>query len=77
MGRRVKWSRSDEGYVDSHCGRFDIVPLPMGTTRAQAYDLYYTDPFDLSRKRVTSCADTQSECKAEAEDFLARLEKGK
>ena len=73
MGKRViKWQRSDEGYCDSHCGRFEIVPLFCGTTRPQYYDCYYTDPFDLSRVKVTSLADTQASCKDECESFLQR-----
>lgn len=73
MGKRViKWKRSDEGYCDSHCDRFDIVPLYCGTTRPQAYAVYYTDPFDLSRTCIESFADTQAQCKDEVEDFVKR-----
>jgi hypothetical protein len=72
MTSKIKWERSEEGYCDSKCDRFEIVPLFCGTTRPQYYDLYYNDPFDLSRKKVTSLADTQRSCKEEAEDFLKR-----
>lgn len=68
----IKWLRSEEGYVDSKCGRFEIVPLWCGTTRPQYFDCYYTDPFDLSRKKVTSLTDTQRDCKAEVESFCKR-----
>lgn len=72
MGRLIKWNRSDEGYVDSKCGRFDIEPLYCGTTRPQYYRCYYTDPVTLSRTRVCGLADTQTECKEEVEDFCNR-----
>ena len=69
---KVKWGRSDEGYVDSKCGRFDIVALYCGTTRPQAYAVYYTDPVTLSRTCIESFADTQSQCKDEADEYLKR-----
>ncbi len=72
MKTLIKWQRSDEGYVDSHCGRFDIVPLYCGTTRPQYYACYYTDPVTLGRTKVTALSDTQSCCKAEVEDFCKR-----
>jgi len=71
----VKWERSEEGYVDSKCGRFEIVPLFCGTTRPQYYEMYYTDPVMLTRRRVVGLADTQRSCKDEVEDFLIRERK--
>ena len=70
----IKWARSDEGYCDSKCLRFEIVPLFCGTTRAQYFDLYFTADIVLThtRKRIASLCDTQRDCKAEAEDFMKR-----
>ncbi len=61
----VKWSPSDEGYTDSHCGRFSICPQFEGTTRAQSYRLDEYHPLTLQVcKRNTH--DTQRDAKAEA-----------
>ena len=72
MAALIKWERSDEGYCDSKCGRFDIVPLYCGTTRPQYYACYYTDPVTLGRTKVTTLSDTQRDCKDEVEDFCKR-----
>ena len=72
MKRRplVEWGRSDEGYVTSKCERFDIVPLYMGTTRAQAYNLIdYGPDGDLY---ITRMSDTQRDCKDNANDVIER-----
>ena len=65
---KVRWNRSDEGYVTSKCERFDINPLWMGTCSAQAYELYD----NKTKKR--SMSDTQRDCKANAQDILDREE---
>lgn len=66
MSARILWRRSEEGYVDSHCGRFHIYPLYMGTTTAQGYELHDEK---LGRR---SSADTQRDCKVEAEEIIKR-----
>ncbi len=68
---RIKWKRSEEGYVESHDGRFSIVPLFCGTTQPQYYDCY-DERVPKSRIKVASLCDTQRECKAEAESYLQR-----
>jgi hypothetical protein len=61
---KLRWKRSDEGYTGTHCLRFEIVPVYMGTTRAQAYELY--EYVGSSRKRH-DMHDTQTLAKAEAQ----------
>ena len=39
MGRGVKWHRSDDGFVESHCGRFSIQPLYWGCVNPQEYKI--------------------------------------
>lgn len=68
MSYTVKWQRSDEGYVDSHCGQFWIVPLFEGTTRAQSYQLYQQNVMTLQgEKRGTH--DTQRDAKVFAQEL--------
>lgn len=62
----VKWNKSTEGFTQSKCGRFRIQPLYMGTTRAQAYELYD------ERTHGRCMNDTQRQCKDEAEGILER-----
>jgi hypothetical protein len=57
---RLLWKRSQDGYVDSKDGRFSIYPQPMGTTRAQAYQLHD----NKTGKRFST--DTQAQAKREA-----------
>lgn len=71
---KVKWKRSDEGYVESKDGRFDIMPLWCGTTTPQYYEVYDNEPKDGgSRVRIAALCDTQKECKEEVEDYLQRM----
>lgn len=63
----VKWHRSDEGYVTSHCSRFEIWPRFCGTTRPQFYDGY-----DNQEKCVFGSGDTQSQVKDEVDDWLEK-----
>lgn len=35
----VKWKRPVDGFVHSHCGRWQITPLYCGSTRPQCYEL--------------------------------------
>lgn len=70
MTRKVKWGRSEEGYVESKCGRFDIVPLYMGRCSAQAYNLIDYGPNRNEYK--THMSDTQRDCKENAQDIIDR-----
>ena len=63
---RIRWPRSDEGYVTSKCERFDIAPLFICCCTAQAYELLDTK----TGKRTMS--DTQRDCKANAQDIIDR-----
>jgi len=71
----IKWNKSAEGYVSSKCERFDIEPVYMGRTTAQAFSVYYRLPFSDKREQLKRYADTQRDAKAVAEDHLVRLEK--
>ncbi len=66
--RRVKWERPSEGYVDSKCGRFAIVPNYCGATRPQDYNAW-----DWKRRvRVSLMAQTISEAKEDVEAYMKR-----
>ena len=76
---RIKWNRSDEGFVNSKERRFWISPLYMGTTRAQAYQLddRMTDQRPTSHDRIADAKDhaediIEAEIKKDA-DSLARV----
>jgi hypothetical protein len=55
---RIRWGRSEEGYVESKCGRFTISPLYWGHTRPQSYELR-----DTKTGRVNMYLDTQADAK--------------
>lgn len=58
----LKWRRSEEGYVESHCKRFSISPIYMGQTTPQGYYLY------VDKKRLPHWWNTQKEAKDHARD---------
>ena len=64
----IKWTRSEDGYTESKCGRFAIHPEFYGTTRAQSYGLHGNEPLPY---RLGS-HDTQAHAKIAAEEFLSR-----
>lgn len=37
---KIRWHRSDDGFVESKCGQWRIVPNYCGTTRPQDYQLW-------------------------------------
>ena len=37
MSKPIKWGRSDDGYVDSKCGQFRLVPKWWGRVNPQEY----------------------------------------
>ncbi len=58
----IRWKRStDDGFVESHDGRWRITPLYWGCTRPQLFELF------RDGKRVSSSCATQREAKYEAE----------
>lgn len=34
---KLKWKRSDEGYTDTHCGRYSISPQYWGRSSPQGF----------------------------------------
>ncbi len=64
LARQVKWKRSVEGFVESHCGRFNIYPEYQGTCSAQAYRLR-----DNETGKQPS-GDTQRDMKLTAQDIV-------
>lgn len=66
----VHWKRANDGFVESHCGRWRITPLYCGCTRPQSYELW----FDNQSKGWYS---SQREAKDDVRDRLAaKLLKG-
>jgi hypothetical protein len=67
----VTWERSKDGYTRSHEHRFDIEPLFLGHTTAQAYQLndchLFTFPLGDDRSTVH---DTQSKAKQHADAIV-------
>lgn len=61
MPTLIKWHRAVDGFVESHCKRWRIVPLYCGSTRAQDYELWLGD------NRVARMCGSQSLAKAIAE----------
>jgi len=58
----VRWARSEDGHVDSKCGRFSIFPLYCGRVAPQFYKV---------RDRETgreATRDRQGDCKQWAHD---------
>lgn len=58
----IRWKRANDGFVESHDGRWQISPLYMGCTRAQMYELR------RDGKVVASYCATQREAKDLAEE---------
>lgn len=67
----LKWTQSDDGYTDSHCGRFSISPQFEGTTRAQSYRLDEFHPLTLQICKSNS-HDTQRDAKIHAQDIATQ-----
>lgn len=65
----VKWNRSNEGFVESKCGRFTISPEYWGRESAQSYELKEKQTGKRYRFQ-----DTQSVAKSKA-DFITVQEK--
>jgi len=61
----IKWHRSEEGCVHSHCQRFEIWPRRAGKTRTQYYDV-----FDNQENCVFDWFRTQAQCKVAAQAQL-------
>lgn len=59
----IRWKRAQDGFVESHCGRWRIVPLYCGCVNPQAYKL------KMNGEVVAWFCGTQRDAKAEAERF--------
>lgn len=59
---KIRWRPSDDGFVESHDGRWRIVPCYAGCTRPQDYQLWQDG------KLVGRMLSTQRDAKEEAED---------
>ncbi len=62
--RAIHWNRSSEGYCDSKCGRFSIVPEYQGTCSPQAYRIK-----DKKTGRKWS-GDSQRDLKSDVEQLM-------
>lgn len=65
----IRWKRSEDGYVESYDGRFEIEPVFMGRTTAQAFHLYRRPAPGQPREKVESYCSTQRDAKERAEMF--------
>ena len=63
-GDMIKWGRSQEGYVTSKCGRFEISPKFWGNANPTGYELTF-----CSQKIGDFEYETQAQAKEEAESF--------
>lgn len=67
----IKWNKSRDGYAESKCGDWRIVPLCCGTTVPQFYDLFFKG------EKVSSLNETQREAKESAERLYEVYLKGR
>ena len=68
--KKIKWTRSEDGHVESKDGRFMIEALYYGTTRAQGYYLYDYGPDGQTLSAPRYDADTQAQAKATAQRIV-------
>ncbi len=64
----LKWGPSDEGFVESKCGRFRITPNYCGGTRPETYEVRDGD------RQITTMALSVADAKDCAARYLARAE---
>ena len=72
MTTRIKWKRSQEGYVDSHCGRFEISPLYFSCVNPRSFKVEYVDGGE--RIVIASSKDSQRDAKRAAQIWLDERE---
>jgi len=63
MKTLIKWGRSKKGCVESKCGKYDIVPVPIAAAHANGYECWR-----LVSGRI-GVFKTQVECKEAVEIF--------
>lgn len=61
----IRWKRSSEGFVESHCGEWSITPEYWSCVNPQAYTLWRRR--DGERTKVSYGITTQREAKETAE----------
>ena len=66
-GAMVKWGRSEEGFVLSKCGTFEIEPLFWGSTKPQGYRLW--DNERPVGQRMQAVTNNQAAAKHAAEEI--------
>lgn len=59
----IRWKRANDGFVESHCGRWRITPLYWGCVNPQSYELWRDD------KKVEGHIATQAEAKRVASEL--------
>ena len=64
MKSKIKWHRSIEGFVSSHCGNFQIEPRYWGSCSPQGYDL-----IQHGINKIVVSLNTQKECKERANEL--------
>jgi len=67
MSKSIKWGRSEDGYVDSKCGLFRIVPKWWGRVSPQEYVVEHR--VEETWTRIES-ADTQRDAKRRAQNWV-------
>jgi hypothetical protein len=65
----IRWKRANDGFVESHCGRWRITPQYGGLTRPECFQLWLDD------KLVSGWNANQREAKEDAERIAERMEK--
>ena len=66
---RIRWKRADDGFVESHCGRWWITPIYGGLTRPESYTLLRNATGSVGGWKQTGTGSTQRECKMVAEQI--------
>jgi hypothetical protein len=72
MSNQLKWTRSNDGYTETKCGRFTIEPVFMGRTTPQAFNVFFHAPGE-PRVLVRKYSDTQRDAKQVAEAHVEQL----
>lgn len=62
----IRWKRSQDGFVESHCGRWQITPEYWSCTEPQAFTLHHNG------KIVTRGCETQRDAKDTADSLFAK-----
>lgn len=66
---KIRWGRSEDGYVDSRCGRFKIRPLYCSCVKPQWYETTYYG------KTISRWCSTQRDAKVVCQCHFDKMEK--